>query len=207
MLVVGLTGGICSGRSTVARMFERRGAVIIDADQIAHALQEPGQAVYQAIVAAFGQEVLQEDGRLDRGKLGRLVFQDREKRQRLEAIMHPVIIEVCEERIKEAGEAGALICLVDAALLIEAGAHARFHKLIVVAAPEDLQLERLMRRDGLRREEALSRIRAQMPIREKKRYAHYIIENAGPLEETDRQVAEVWERLLAEAREADQKSC
>ncbi len=207
MLVVGLTGGICSGKSTVARMFERRGAVVIDADRIAHQLQEPGQLVYEKIVQAFGLDILKEDGSIDRVKLGAQVFQDPEKRRLLEGIMHPAIVQACEARIQGAKAEGALVCLVDAALIIEAGRHERFQRLIVVAAPEALQLKRLMERDGLSHEEALARLRAQMPLQEKKRYAHYIIENAGPLEETERQVEEVWERLLAEAKEEDYKSC
>ena len=200
MLVVGLTGGICSGKTTVARMFEQRGAVVVDADEIAHELQEPGQPIYEAVVRAFGREILGEDRRIDRARLGNLVFADPEKRRKLEAIMHPAIVKECETRIEKAGEAGTKICIVNAALLIEAGAHERFDRIIVVAAPEEAQLKRLLER-GLSEEEALLRIRSQIPLQEKVHYAHYLIENSGSLEETERQVGRIFEELLQEADE------
>lgn len=199
MLVVGLTGSICSGKSTVAQMFKKRGAVVIDADAIAHELQEPGQPPYRAIVKAFGKEILKEDGRIDRSKLGSIIFTDPAKRGQLEAIMHPAIMRESEERIKQAEKEGAKICLVDAALLIEVGAYGRFQKVIVVAASEDIQLGRLLQRSHLDREEALRRIRAQKPLEEKVHYAHYTIDNSGSLEETERQVERIFKELVTEA--------
>lgn len=201
MLVVGLTGGICSGKTTVARMFAKRGAFIIDADEIAHELQEPGQAIYRALVRAFGQGILGEDRRIDRARLGNLVFADPEKRRELEAIMHPAIQRECEARIEKARKTGTKICIVDAALLIEVGASRRFDKVIVVAAPEKVQLERLLTR-GLSQEEAIRRIRSQIPVEEKVRHAHYVIENSGSLEETEQQVERIFEELL---RAGDQR--
>lgn len=200
MLVVGLTGGICSGKTTVARMLAKRGAFVIDADEIAHELQEPGQPIYEAVVRAFGRGILREDSWIDRTRLGGLVFADPEKRQKLEALMHPAIVKECETRIEKAGKAGTKICIVDAALLIEAGAYRRFDKVIVVAAPEEVQLERLLAR-GLSQEEALRRIRSQIPLGGKVHYAHYVIENSGSLEETERQVGRIFEELLQEADE------
>ncbi len=199
MLVVGLTGGICSGKSTVAAMFARLGAAVIDADRVAHELQEPGQPLYEAIVSAFGREVVGEDGRIDRRKLGAMVFADPKARVRLEDILHPAIVEECERRIQEAGTSGAAVCLLDAALLIESGRQARFDMVILVEASEAVQIDRLMARMGLSRDEALQRIRLQMPREEKRRHASLVIENGGPLEETERQVKAAWERLSAEA--------
>lgn len=199
MLVVGLTGGICSGKSTVAAMFARLGAAVIDADRVAHELQEPGQPLYEAIVSAFGREVVGEDGRIDRRKLGAMVFADPRARARLEDILHPAIVEECERRIQEAGTSGAAVCLLDAALLIESGRQARFDMVILVEASEAVQIDRLMARMGLSRDEALQRIRLQMPREEKRRHASLVIENGGPLEETERQVKAAWERLSVEA--------
>lgn len=199
MLVVGLTGGICSGKSTVAAMFARLGAAVIDADRVAHELQEPGQPLYEAIVSAFGREVVGEDGRIDRRKLGAMVFADPKARARLEDILHPAIVEECERRIQEAGTSGAAVCLLDAALLIESGRQARFDMVILVEASEAVQIDRLMARMGLSRDEALQRIRLQMPREEKRRHASLVIENGGPLEETERQVKAAWERLSVEA--------
>lgn len=199
MLVVGLTGGICSGKSTVAAMFARLGAAVIDADRVAHELQEPGQPLFEAIVSAFGREVVGEDGRIDRRKLGAMVFADPKARARLEDILHPAIVEECERRIQEAGTSGAAVCLLDAALLIESGRQARFDRVILVEASEAVQIDRLMARMGLSRDEALQRIRSQMPREEKRRHASLVIENGGPLEETERQVKAAWERLSAEA--------
>jgi dephospho-CoA kinase len=199
MLVVGLTGGICSGKSTVAAMFERLGAIVIDADRVAHELQVPGQLLFQAIVAAFGQQIVGEDGRIDRRRLGAIVFSDPKARARLEEILHPTIVEECERRIQQAGASGAAVCLLDAALLIESGRHARFDGMILVEASEAVQLERLMARMGLSREEAMQRIRSQVPLEEKRRHAKFVIENGGSLEETERQVGAVWKQLFAEA--------
>ncbi|MGH7369994.1 MAG: dephospho-CoA kinase [Candidatus Methylomirabilaceae bacterium] len=196
MLVVGLTGGICSGKSTVAAMFGRLGAVIIDADRVVHELQAPGRPLFDAIVSAFGREVVGEDGRIDRRTLGARVFAEPEIRTRLDAITHPAIIGECEARIKRAASSGAAVCLLDAALLIESGRHSRFDAIVLVEASEAVQLERLMARMGLPREEAMQRIRSQMPWADKRRHADFIIRNDGSHEETERQVRAVWQRLV-----------
>ena len=195
MLVVGLTGGICSGKSTVAGLFGKLGAVVIDADRIAHELQAPGRPVFEAIFHAFGGEVVGKDGRIDRRKLGAMVFADPQARARLEEIMHPAIIAECERRIQQAAAHGAAVCLLDAALLIESGRHGRFDAIILVEASEAIRLDRLMAQRRLGREEAMQRIRSQMPWEEKRRHAHFVIENGGLLEETERQVGAVWEQL------------
>lgn len=199
MMVVGLTGGICSGKSTATVMFQRLGATVIDADQVAHELVEPDQPLFEAVASAFGREMVGTDGRLDRRRLGAMVFADPEARQRLEAILHPAIIEECERRIRKAEVSGTAVCLVDAALLIESGWYTRYDAVILVTASEAAQLDRLMRTRGLSRHDAILRIRSQMPQQEKRRYAHYVIENDGPLEETERQAKAVWEQLRAKA--------
>ncbi len=197
MLVVGLTGGICSGKSTVGAMFGQSGAVVIDADQVVHEFQAPGQPLFEAIVSAFGDEVVGEDGRIDRRRLGAIAFADPKARARLEGILHPAIVEECERRVQQAAASGAVVCLLDAALLIESGRHARFDAIVLVEASEPVQLHRLMARTGLERDEAMQRIRSQMPGEEKRRHASFIIDNGGSLEETERQVKAVWGHLTA----------
>ena len=199
MVVAGLTGGICSGKSTVAAMFRRFGVTVIDADQVAHELVEPGQPFFEAVASAFGREVVGADGRIDRRRLGAMVFADPKARRRLETILHPAIILECERRIRQAEVSGAAVCLVDAALLIESGWYTRCDAVILVEASEAVQLDRLVASRGLSREEAILRIGSQMPQEEKRRHARYVIENEGPLEETERQVKAVWEQLRAKA--------
>ncbi|MGH7412090.1 MAG: dephospho-CoA kinase [Candidatus Methylomirabilis sp.] len=195
MLVVGLTGGICSGKSTVAAMFGQLGAVVIDADRVAHDLQAPGQPLFEAIVSAFGHEVVGDEGRIDRRKLGAIVFADPKARSRLEEILHPAIIAECERRIQQVAASEATVCLLDAALLIESGRHARFDAIILVEASEAIRLDRLMGQRRLSRDEAMQRIRSQMPGEAKRRHAHFTIDNGGRLEETERQVRVVWNQL------------
>lgn len=199
MSVVGLTGGICSGKSTVTAMFRGLGATVIDADQVAHELVEPGGPLFEAVALAFGCEMVGADGRIDRGRLGAIVFADPKARRRLEELLHPAIIQECERRIRQAEISGAAVCLVDAALLIESGWHSRCDAVILVEASETVRLDRLIRSRGLSRDDAMLRIRSQMPQQEKRRHAHYIIENDGPLQETARQVRAVWEQLCAKA--------
>jgi dephospho-CoA kinase len=176
-------------------MFEKLGAVVLDADQIAHELQAPGQPLFETIVQAFGREVVGEDGRIDRKRLGAIVFADPQARVRLEEIMHPAIIAECERRIQQSAVGGAAVCFLDAALLIESGRHGRFDAIILVEASEAIRLDRLMAQRRLSRDEAMQRIRSQMPWEEKRRHAHFVIENGGPLEETERRVKGVWEQL------------
>ena len=193
-LVVGLTGGICTGKSTVSRMLADLGARIVDSDAIAHEIQGPGQAAHAAIVREFGTGVLDEAGRIDRGRLGALVFGDPARRAALEGIMHPAIIAESDRRVRAALAEGIPLVVVDAALLVEVGRHRKFPRLIVVAASEAEQIRRLRARNGLSEVEARQRLAAQMPLAEKRRHAHHVIENSGTLAETAAQVA----RLHAE---------
>ncbi|WP_337287770.1 dephospho-CoA kinase [Candidatus Methylomirabilis sp.] len=199
MVVVGLTGGICSGKSTVAALFKNLGAIVIDADQVAHEVVEPDRPLFEVVASTFGREVIGADGRIDRGRLGAIVFADPKARRRLEELLHPAIIQECERRIRLAEVSGVAVCLVDAALLIESGWYTRFNAVILVEASETVQLDRLVGSRGLSRDDAMLRIRSQMSQEEKRRHAHYVIENEGPLDETERQVNVVWEQLCATA--------
>jgi dephospho-CoA kinase len=195
-MIVGLTGSIATGKSTVSKMLASLGAVIIDADKIVRRVQEPGERAWQGIVEHFGTEVLKENGELDRAKLGDLVFNDAANRQCLNEIVHPI---VREERDRETQEALArdpqAIIVWDIPLLIETGIYKEVDKVIVVYVDQETQLSRLLARDELSVEQAKARIAAQMSIEEKKRYADYLIDNRGTLEELERQVRQVYKEL------------
>ncbi|HLC43147.1 MAG TPA: dephospho-CoA kinase [Methylomirabilota bacterium] len=201
-LLVGLTGGIASGKSAVSRMLNQLGCLIIDADLIAREVVEPGEPAYQKIVEAFGQGILDDEGYVNRKKLGALIFRDAEKRRLLNEITHPEIIrreqEILAELMTEGHEG---IVVLDAALLIEAGGAGRVDRLVVVTADEATQQKRLSDRDDLPAEEALRRIRSQMPLSEKAKLAHYVINNSGTPHETLRQVQEVYQTLQADLQE------
>jgi len=200
-LLVGLTGGIASGKSTVSRQLAELGCHVIDADLLAREVVAPGESAWQAIVEAFGREVLQADGSLDRARLATLVFRDATQRRRLEAITHPAIQARRQARLAELRARGFQgIVVQDAALLIEVGGAAHVDRLVVVYATPEAQLERLMRRDGLDRAEAERRIASQMPLSEKIRLAHYVIDNSDSPEETAAQVRAVHAALWAELR-------
>jgi len=196
MLLVGLTGGIASGKSLVAETFSQLGAVVIDADKISHRLIEPGKIGYQKVIDCFGREVLNEDCTINRTKLARIVFADAGARKKLEGILHPQIIEQVKEEIAEikSSRANSLV-IVDGALLIETGSQSLVDKLIVVTENPEVQVERLMKRDGLTRDEAEARISAQLPLKEKVKFADYVIDNEGKRERTRSQTQEVWRRL------------
>lgn len=196
MLLVGLTGGIGSGKSEVARMFVRRGAHLIDADELAREAVEPGRPALERIAEAFGTEVFNPDRTLDRAKLGRLIFDDPEKRDLLNSIIHPYVFREEERRRKtiEQKDPKAIV-LFDAALLIETGSHQLMDKVILVTIDRRMQLDRIMKRDGLGREEAVKRIEAQMPQSKKKGKADYIIDGGQPLDVIETQVRKIYEEL------------
>ncbi|HKP84853.1 MAG TPA: dephospho-CoA kinase [Blastocatellia bacterium] len=196
MLRVGLTGSIAVGKSFVLSVLRDLGCVTFDADKIAHSVMEPGREAYEEIAHEFGAGVLAEDARIDRVKLGAIVFADSERRRRLNEIVHPRVIQ---EQNRMLGEACAAdpdcIAVVDAALMIESGGYKRFDKVIVVFCDRETQISRLMRRNQITREDAERRIAAQMSSEEKRRYADYEIDTAGTMEETRRRVTEVYNEL------------
>ena len=197
MLNVGLTGGIACGKSTVARMFVEKGAFHIDFDQLAHAVMEPDKHAWQQITDYFGPEILHPDRTIDRTKLGAIVFRDKRKRAQLNSIVHPAVFAAWCCRTQEIKEIKPdAIILSDAPLLIEEGMQPLFDLVMLVYVSEEEQTDRLMKRNGLSREEALRRLKSQMPIDDKLPFAQIVIKNQGPLEETRRIVDQVWRDLL-----------
>lgn len=190
--VIGLTGGIATGKSSIARFFQEKGAMVIDADQLSREAVEPGSRGLAEVVAAFGNGVLAPDGRLDRKRLGELVFSDCARRSQLEGILHPEIKRLAEERISCARETGHRVVIYMAPLLIEAGVTDRVDEVWVVTVRPEVQLERLMLRDGISRDEAQRIIDSQMPLAEKETYGRVVIDNSGTPEETSRRLAEIW---------------
>ena len=198
MLRVGLTGSIAVGKSHVAGLLRELGCHVTDADEVARRVVEPGSEGLRAVVEAFGAGVLRGDGTLDRARLAAVVFGDEEKRLRLNAILHPLIQaeQDAQLRLWESEDPRG-VGVVDAALLIESGGYRRFDKVVVVHCRPEAQLERLMRRNQLSREEAERRIRSQMPQDEKLRYADFAIDTSGDFEDTRRQTEEVYRQLKA----------
>lgn len=196
MLRVGLTGSIAVGKSFVLSVFREHGCHVLDADQTAREVVEPGTIGLAQIVENFGSEILKTDGTLDRSKLGAIVFTNNEKRLLLNSIVHPLVMEEQDRWLAERETEDADgIAIIDAALMIESGGYKRFNKLIVVWCEPAVQLERLKLRDELTESEALTRISSQMPQDEKKRYADFLIDTSKGFDDTRRQVAEVFERL------------
>jgi dephospho-CoA kinase len=183
MLRVGLTGGIGSGKSVVAKKLLDLGAYIIDADKISRAVMRPETDCWKKIVAVFGKEILQSDSTIDRKKLASIVYDDPSKRKTLNHIVHPAIKQKIEEELETIStESPDAVVIIEAALLVETGAYREYDMLIVVHAPVELQTERMIKRDGITREEALKRIDAQWPIEKKIEAADYTICNEGSLE-------------------------
>lgn len=187
-LVIGLTGGIASGKSTVAQMFQQCGITVVDADVIAKEAVEQGMPAYQKIVETFGQGVLLETGGIDRRKLGEIVFTNEEKRMQLNAIVHPEVRKMMIKQRDEAIRAGERFVVLDIPLLYESGLEHLTDKVIVVWVPMELQLERLMKRNRLTEDEALNRIHAQHSLDEKKKKADAVIDNSGSLKDTEAQL-------------------
>jgi dephospho-CoA kinase len=195
-LLLGVTGGIATGKSTVVKMLQEKGAPVIDFDLLARKVVEPDRPAWKDIVAYFGEQVLGGDRTLDRKKLGDIVFGDLEKRKKLESFTHPRIFEEFTKELAElVSQNPKPIIQVDIPLLIELNLQYMFHKLLVVYAPEEVQIKRLMERDGISREEAAGRLKVQLPIEEKVGYADFVIHNEGALAETRKQVDELWEKL------------
>ena len=197
MKLVGLTGGIASGKSTVAKILERLGAAVINADALSREVVEPGKDAWKEIIDAFGADVLQPDQTLDRQKLRTVIFNDRDGRKKLEAIIHPRVRALAEERIREHAVAGYSIIVYEVPLLFEGNLHEWLRPVILVACNVDTQRARLQERDRLTQTEAQKHIDAQMSLEEKRRLADYVIENDGSLADLEQQVRTVLEKIKA----------
>ncbi|MBN1850528.1 MAG: dephospho-CoA kinase [Deltaproteobacteria bacterium] len=194
--LLGVTGGIASGKSTIADLLQKKGAALIDFDVLAREAVEPGEKAFHAIVDYFGDAVLQTDGRLDRKKISSIVFQDDEKRKVLMNFIYPRIAEMFIQRVEEfAKKSTRNIILAVVPLLIEENMQGLFQKIILVHIPREKQIERLMERDGITRSKAEAILNAQMPIDAKLKYADFVIHNEGDLDSTRNQVDGLWNAL------------
>jgi len=196
MLKVGLTGGLASGKSFVGQALAGLGCHLIQADEIGHQVLEPGGEAYDPVVAEFGPDILTSDGSIDRRRLASAVFGHPERLAALTALVHPPIIRRENELTEQlaAQEPGAIV-VVEAAVMIEAGSHTRFDKLIVAVCTHEQQIERAVERDGLSREQALARIERQMPLEEKRKLADHVVDTSDSRENTLRQVHEIYHSL------------
>ncbi len=195
MKKVGLTGNIGCGKSTVADMFRSLGAYVVDADKVIHSFYEKGHPVYEKVISLFGNRILDEKGNIDRKKLADIVFKDKEKLRLLEGITHKALYEEIEKIIKELPEDAVFI--LEASLLIEKGSYKNFDKLIVVYAPYEICKKRALKR-GMSEEDFERRWKYQKPIEEKVKFADYVIDNSGSIQETFKQVKEVFEKLKSD---------
>ena len=199
MLLIGLTGNIASGKSTVARLLSERGATIIDADVLARRVVEPGMPAFDEIVRRWGSDVVAPDGSLDRDALRRLVFSHHEQLEELDEIVHPEVAAYRDRLVEEARQRGDRLVVQDIPLLFERGLVEQFDRIVLVDAPRPVRLERLMRARGLSETESMDMITAQMPAELKRARADYIIENTGTIRELEERVSEVWQALEREA--------
>ena len=196
MQVVGLTGGIATGKTTVSALLKKAGAVIIDADRIARKMVKKGQPAYREIVQNFGETILLPDGEINRRVLGDIIFNDPQKKQLLNRIVHPHVRKEQNRQLKHIQEKDPdAIVILDIPLLIETQTHRDLSEVIVVYAPEHIQIKRLMQRDGISKADALARVRSQMPIEEKKDKATIVIDNSGTRENTRTQTLKIFQRL------------
>jgi dephospho-CoA kinase len=196
MLMVGLTGGVASGKSVVSQILKEEGAYLVDADQIARELVQPRTPTWKELIKAFGKEILQKDGSIDRKKLAAKIFSDPEQRGQLNRILHPRIKKEMGRRLKAIGQKDPeAIVVIDAPLLIETGDHREMDEVIVVLSTEEQQIERLKERHGVNREEARRIIASQIATEERLKVADLVIRNEGSLEETVRRAREVFQEL------------
>jgi len=204
----GLTGGIASGKSTVARFLEALGAKVIDADRVGHELLQPSNAIYNKVVSHFGQEILKPGAEIDRGRLGSIVFADPQELSELTSIMYPSLIARIQELVEEfRSRQPRAVILVDAALIYEAGVADRFAKILVAWCRPEQQIERLMAKTHISRQDALRRMASQIPAEEKRRRADYLIDCSGSLEGTRAQVEALYPEIkrLAEFENRNSK--
>jgi len=197
MLVIGLTGGIASGKSTISSFLQELGAVIIDADALARQVVKPGKKAWLQIRKHFGSQIIKEDQTIDRKKLAEIVFNNPGERKVLNAIIHPEVIKMTRDLIKKYKQNTTIpLIVVDAPLLIEAGMTTVVDEVWVINVDEEKQIERIMKRDKISRQKALSRISSQMPTREKLKYADRIINTNVSLEETFKQLKQIWDDII-----------
>ncbi|HEX6488320.1 MAG TPA: dephospho-CoA kinase [Candidatus Dormibacteraeota bacterium] len=196
MELIALTGGVGSGKSTVAQMLKDLGAVVIDADEAARAVVEPGTPGFQQVVEAFGERYVK-DGRLDRAALAELVFNDPEALRRLNEITHPLVRQWMAERQQEAADRGEPRVVLDIPLLFESNLQDAFPTIILVWAPPDVQVRRLIEGRGFTEPDARARVAAQLPIDAKRERASHVIDNSGSPEDTGRQVEQAWREITA----------
>lgn len=199
MLIIGITGSLGTGKTTVAKIFKRLGAVVLDADEIAHRAIEPNTPAWRRIKGCFGSGILRKDGTINRRALAKEVFSERRRLDKLCGIIHPLVYKEIEKKIKEIKKINAeAIVVLDIPLLLESGGRSKVDKLVVVTAGSDAQIKRAVRKFGLTRKEVLQRMEAQMPLGEKEKAADFVIDNKGSLCATERQVVEIWKNLVRE---------
>ncbi|MFV0635984.1 dephospho-CoA kinase [Mitsuokella sp. WILCCON 0060] len=200
---IGLTGGIASGKSTAAAILRELGARVLDADAVAHELTASGQPLYEAYVRHFGPEAVFRDGRLDRRAIGRLVFSSPAEKRWLNETSHPLIRRALQEQMAQAEAEGLPAVVLDIPLLFESGWQNHLDEVWLVYVPENVQLTRLMARNGYGRTEAMNRIKAQLSIEEKRKRADIVIDNTGNTAELRQQLVKLWQQSAGEKREGE----
>lgn len=196
MLRVGLTGGLATGKSFVGECLVRQGCHLLKADEVGHEVLQPGGAACQPVLEAFGQEILDQDGRIERRKLGALVFGDPDRLKLLNSLVHPAVIQREEEWFAALAEVDRRsIGVVEAAILIETGSYRRFDRIVLVVCTPEQQVERAMKRDGLSRQDVEARISRQMPLERKREFSHWVIDTSGEKSATEMQAAAVYSEL------------
>lgn len=195
MKLFGLTGGIASGKSTVAAILQRLGAAVINADELSREVMKPGQDAWKEIVETFGSDILQKDQSLDRKRLRKIVFHNPQARKKLEAIVHPRVCSLAEQRIRELASAGSSIIVYEVPLLFEGQIHLWLRPVVLVACDPETQKQRLRQRDQLSDTEAQQHLDAQMTLEDKRKLADYVIENTGSLEDLEQQVRAVLQKI------------
>ncbi|MDB4349714.1 dephospho-CoA kinase [Omnitrophica bacterium] len=192
--IIGVTGGLGTGKSTVARIFGALGAKIVDADRIAHEVMLPGKAVYKKVISIFGADILRKDRKIDRKRLGKIIFSDKKKRQILNSLIHPEVIKEIGVLINKRRSSGR-IHIIDVPLLIESGLLDVVDRLIVVTAQRKTQIKRCMKKWDLKRIDVEKRIRSQMPLKRKRQLADFIIDNNGSFHSTKKEVEKIWRKI------------
>jgi len=196
MIIVGVTGGVGTGKTTVAGMFRRMGAVVIDADEISHQLIYPGRPAWKKVVSTFGKAILRRDYFIDRKVLAQKVFSDSRQLKKLSGIIHPLVYKAIREKIAKIKRSDpSAVVILDVPLLLESGGQRHADKLVVVTAPRDVQLKRACGKFEIGKSDALRRIKAQMPLKEKIKTADFVIDNGGSLISTEKQARAIWKKL------------